>query len=328
MVFLRKGPGLLFLRTGHPEQIVSYLSEVHGGEQKSFVDAITEAAEAETIIFITPPGITKTSVSDASTIVHSQFDPAYILSLLFQSNLHHEVENSHLGPGLILLRVVGEPEDVTGELQERMDARPLGLAAAIHDGEAEDTIILLTKASLGKALAYGDILHEPLLIRKPVHLLYWDLRSRGIHFITGSPDAKLWYEVRINIYDAADHYEEHYRRLMLVLSDLDVGLVLGETWTKDHALALFSVLAYQVRLFTLEKPETIKTILMALEYDDGGNRFVDMDLYYRNRKLNKNDKGVRPEKGSTRLDLRNRLLERLSERTIGELEEIEERLKK
>ncbi len=326
MVFLRKGPGLLFLRTATAGEISSFFLDVHGGEEKSFDSAITEASESESIIFITPPGIHKTRVPDAVRIIHSEYSPAYLLSLLFQAQLHHEVESSQLGPGLILLRVVGDAEDVSGELVERLGAEPKEIEEAIDHGEAEDTILLLTRASLGRPLAFRDILDNPLLVRRPVHLLYWDLRSRGVHFITGSPDAKLWYELRINIYDAADYYEAHYRRLMLVLSDLDVGLVLGETWTKDHALALFSVLAYQVRLFTPEKPEEVKRLLMAIEFDERGERFVDMDLYYKNRKLNKNDKGVRFEKGTTRLEIRNRLWERLSERTREELEEIEDTL--
>ena len=327
MLFIRKGPGLLFLRTGHTEEVVSFLTEAYGGERKNFSRALGEAAEAESIVFITPPGITRTSISDASVIIHSSYDPSHVLALLFQSHLHHEIESVHLGPGIIVLRVVGETGEVKEELYQRLTAREMEIEEAIHRGEAEDTILLLTKASLNRPLATGDILPRPLLIPKPSHLLYWDLRSRSISFITGGTDAKAWYELRINIYDAADHYEEHYRRLMVVLADLDVGLVLGENWTKDHALALFSVLAYQVRLFTLEKPESIKRLLMALEYNERGNRFVDMDIYYRNRKINKNDKGVRTEKGETRKDLRRELFERLSERAASEMMEIEASLK-
>jgi hypothetical protein len=147
-----------------------------------------------------------------------------------------------------------------------------------------------------------------------------------VRFITHSLDRKEWYELRINIYDASAKYEEHYQRLVLVLSDLNIGMILGESWTRDHALALFSVLAYQVRLFTLSEPTAVKRILMGLEADDRGKRFVDMDLYYRNRKISRTDRGVRSPKTEGRTELRRELLARLTPDAVRGLREIEERL--
>lgn len=328
MLFIRKGPGLLFVRTEHEEEITSILTETYGGRQRSFMEALTEAREAETIIFITPPGKDRTCVSDASVIIHSEQSTSAVMAILFQNKLHTKTDTVHLGPGIILLRVVGEVEAVKEELTGELDAREMEIEEAIRSGESEDTILLLTNRSLTRALSYEDIIPSPLLISSPVHSLYWDLRSRGVYFVTGSTEASQWNELRINIYDAADYYEIHHKRLMLALADLDIGLVLGETWTKDHALALLSVLAYQVRLFTLEKPEKIKRILMALEYDENGKRFVDMDVYYRNRKIDKTSKAVRLEKGKTRLDLRNEIFSRLSEKTVEEIREKEKQLKK
>jgi hypothetical protein len=103
-------------------------------------------------------------------------------------------------------------------------------------------------------------------------------------------------------------------------------MILGESWTRDHALALFSVLAYQVRLFTLTEPAAVKRILMALEADDEGKRFVDMDLYYRNRKVSKSDKSVRDAKREGRAELRRELLGRLTPDAVRGLREIEARL--
>jgi hypothetical protein len=86
------------------------------------------------------------------------------------------------------------------------------------------------------------------------------------------------------------------------------------------------VLAYQVRLFTLTEPAAVKRILMALEADDHGKRFVDMDLYYRNRKVSKSDKGVRSAKTEGRKELRRELLGRLTPDAVRGLREIEARL--
>jgi hypothetical protein len=70
------------------------------------------------------------------------------------------------------------------------------------------------------------------------------------------------------------------------LSDLEAGIILGESWTKDHAFALFSITAYQIRLFTFLSPLTIKKILFTLEYNLAGERLVDYDLFNKNTKIN------------------------------------------
>jgi len=65
---------------------------------------------------------------------------------------------------------------------------------------------------------------------------------------------------------------------------------------------------------------------MGLEYNAKGKRFVDMDLYYRNRKINKNDKGVRNYKVDTPKHLRMELFARLSRETVDKLLALEAQL--
>ncbi|MFO8064344.1 MAG: hypothetical protein R6V29_06885, partial [Spirochaetia bacterium] len=200
---------------------------------------------------------------------------------------------------------------------------PTGMEEAIAAGEADDTVVSLSEKPINRVLDTTDLLYPQILVRRPAHELYRELRNEGAHLITQSLDRKQWYELRINIYDAAGKYEQHYERLVRVLSDLNMGMILGESWTKDHALALLSVVAYQVRLFTFAEPTEVKRVLMALEADDQGKRFVDMDLYYRNRKISKSDKGVRLAKGQGKKDLRRELLGRLTPEAVRELRDIE-----
>lgn len=326
MLFIRRGVRCIFIRTDRSEKLSADLREKLGGKECSFEEGLTEAREFNSLIFLTPPNLDKTNVEDAERILFIPKDSSIILAELFQKKLEHFVSNVQLGPGIILLRVVGDGAIVEEDLAQRFDARSMGIRDAIRQGEIEDTIILLSATSLSKVVSIDDFISQPLLINQPLHKLYWDLRAQGVQLITKSLEKKEWYEMRINIYDAAERYEVHYERLVAVLSDLDIGMVLGETWTRDHALALMSVLAYQVRLFSLEPPKSIKRILMGLEYDGKGARFVDMDLYYRNRKVNKNDKGVRDRKTESHMGLRRDLYKRLSPETLLHLQELEDSL--
>ncbi len=327
MLFIRRGPRCVFIRTSSPE-VAGHISSVYNGSMCNFEEGLTRAQEFHCLLFFTPPGLEKTRIEDAHTIVHVPHESSYILARLFQDNLCARIDNVQLGPGIILLRVVGSGEELSSELSERYQSSVLDLEEAISTGEIEDTVVLLTNSSLSKVISIDDFINTPILIKIPSHQLYWELRSKGVHLITRSLEKKQWYEMRINIYDAADYYEVHYERLMEVLSELDAGMVLAETWTKDHALALMSVLAYQVRLFSLDPPQKIKRLLMGLEYNRKGSRFVDMDLYYRNRKINKNDKGVRDYKVDTHQHLREELYARLTQETRDKLLALEANIEK
>lgn len=326
MLFIRRGPRCVFIRTPAPEVLIDHITTAFGGTRCTFEEGFTRAQEFHSLLFFTEPGLEKTRIEDAHTILHVPEESSYILSQLFQDRLQNRMSNVQLGPGLILMRVVGSGEELAAELTQRYETASMDFSEAISVGEIEDTVLLLTNASLSKVIGVDDFLNPPILIKYPSHRLYWELRSKGVHLITSSLEKKQWYEMRINIYDAADFYEVHYERLMAVLSELDAGMVLAETWTRDHALALMSVLAYQVRLFSLDPPQKMKRLLLGLEYDAKGKRFVDMDLYYRNRKIGKNDKGVRNAKVESHLMLRRELYARLSKETQDYLLQLEGQL--
>lgn len=323
MLFIRNGPRFLFVRTDARSELERHAVERFSGVHYSFSDALARAQENTTILFFTRPGITKTRVADAESVMLVPAASSVFLVSLFNNGLTDRVESAHLGPGMILLRVVGDGAPALEELERRYAGTRVDFEGAIEAGEAEDTFVGLSNRPINRAIDTGELLQPQILIHRPAHELYSELRNQGVHFITQSLDRKEWYELRINIYDASAKYEEHYERLVLALSDLNIGMILGESWTRDHALALFSVLAYQVRLFTLTEPIDVKRILMGLEADDNGKRFVDMDLYYRNRKIGKSDKGVRTPKTEGRLELRRKLLARLTPDAVRGLREIE-----
>lgn len=326
MVFIRTGPRFLFVRTDDRQRIERHVVDRLGAQRYSFEDALVRSGETTTLLFLTAPGIRKTRVADARVVLLVPAVSSLVLASLFNEGLSGAVDAVHLGPGLILLRVVGDGQPVVEELQQRYEGAASGFEEAIEAGEADDTIVSLSNRPLNRVLDTSDMIDPQILIRKPAHELHTDLRNRGVNLITRSLDRKEWYELRINIYDASGHYDEHYERLLLVLSDLDLGMILGESWTRDHALALFSVLAYQVRLFTLSEPTAVKRLLMGLEADEAGHRFVDMDLYYRNRKISRSDRGVREAKSEGRTELRREMIGRLTPEAVRTLREIESRL--
>ena len=323
MLFIRRAARNIFIRSGSIDLLAEYITANCRGKVVTFEEGWKEVDEFQTLLFLTPEGLKKTRVEDAEKIIIVPSEAPQILAQLYNPAVYKMIEAAQLGAGIIIVRVAGDGSALESELKGNYSAESMSFEQAIADGEAEDTIILLTKTSLSRILTEADFIRSPLLIKQDHRTLFSELRKQGAHLITQSLSDKKWYEMRINIYDAENHYEIHYERLQTVFSDLDVGMILGETWTKDHAMVLMSVLAYQVRLFSLEPPEKIKRILMGLEYTASDRRFADMDLYYRNKKVGKNDKNVRKDKNETPLQIREELLNRLTPGALERLKQLD-----
>ncbi|AKL94363.1 hypothetical protein CACET_c08550 [Clostridium aceticum] len=316
MLFLRMGPRLLFVRTDAVETVKKFFLEDLMGKETEFLMGMEEATEDSSLIFITDIYSTKTSVMDAKATVLVNEPASICLAAMINSHVAHLVERVDMGPSSIVMRTAGDTQGVIEEILQQYGGKALSIEEAVDEGEMGDTILFLTHKQISRRLLKADMFETPLLLPHPASRIFKKLRCEGILFITQSLQDKKWYELRINIYDAQGKYQEHYNRLNYILTQLEVGMVLEEGWTRDHALALFSVLAYQIRLFTLYKPDEMKRILLGLEYNADGNRWVDLDLYYRNKKISWVDidkkKGKR-NKIEECLKHRESILEKLSE---------------
>ncbi len=329
MIFLRMGARLLFLRTEKIDELKDFIVNNLDGEIKEFEESINDSTEDSTIVFITNTEPEKTDVDDAKYIILAPEPSSMLLASILSSHLSGLIDRAELGPAWLIMRTAGDKEKVVERLKESYDGELVHAKEGIRKGEKMDTLLALTSEPIGSRVNGEDFGTEMLLLPIPVNVAQKRLRSEGIVFITQSMEGGQWYELRINIYDSRGFYSEHYRRLMLVLNNLEVGMVLGEQWTRDHALILYSVLAYQVRIFTLLPPERVKRILVGLEYNEVGDRLVDFDLYYRNKKvswLDIEEKQKKRNKVDGGKQLRKELFERLPDIIKERLLEIEKRI--
>lgn len=326
MLLFRMGPRYLFIRSESINEITSFLESKLNGEITDFQQGMEKASEYSTLCFITEPNHIKTYVEDAKKIVLVNEVSTVILSSIINSHVCNLVHKIDMGPASIVMRIPGDENKLVDKIKEVFAAKEVDWFEGIGLGEKDDTMIGFTHKVISGPVA--DFLDTKLLIPQPVREVTERLRLEGLRFITQSLNDSQWYELRINIYDSTGRYKENYDRLMFVLSKLEVGMILGESWTKDYAIILYSVLTYQVRLFTVFTPEEIKKILMALEYTVDGKRLVDFDLYYKNKKVywsdvNSNRKKTKPEAAK---DYRQSLYEKLKLGDIKTLEEMEKSL--
>lgn len=318
------GPRYLFLRSEKIDEITDFLVKNMEGKVTDSQKGLEDASEYSTVCFITDINHEKTYVEDAKKVVLVNDGSSAILSKIINSHecdLLHKVD---MGPTSIVMRLPGNEERLVKKLKEIFEGREVDWVEGIGIGEKDDTIIAFTNKVLSGPIA--DFLHTKLLIPLPARIVRDKLGLEGLRLITQSLDDSQWYELRINIYDSYGKYMENYERLTFILSKLEIGMILGESWTKDFAVMLYSVLTYQMRLFTFFEPSEVKKILMALEYNNEGKRMVDFDLYYKNKKIywyevNKDlKKKTKPEAAK---ELRKSLYEKLMPEDIAVLEGME-----
>ncbi|WP_026476913.1 hypothetical protein [Alkaliphilus transvaalensis] len=329
MLFLRMGPRFLFIRSDEIEEVKNFLINHLEGLNIQLPGGLDVATEDSTLCFLTEPNKEKTLVEDAKEIILVNEVSSVCLSEIINSHIEKWVHRVDMGPSWMVMRVAGDEKKIMHRLVEDFQGELVNWEDGICKGEKGDTLLTLTHKPINSVLGEKDLIFPIILLPHPASQIYKKLRIEGTRFITQNLKEGQWYELRINIYDSSGKYQENYDRLIHILSKLELGMILGETWTKDHALALFSVLAYQIRLFTYCTPHEIKKILMGLEYTLEGYRLVDYDLYYRNKKISWVDiekkKGKRRKVDESKI-YREELYTKLTSKDIQFLESIEEKL--
>ncbi|MCK9444767.1 MAG: hypothetical protein M0Q14_09620 [Tissierellaceae bacterium] len=329
MLLFRMGPRYLFIRSEDIDGVADFLISNLNGQLTDFESGMANASEYSTICFITDTYPEKTYIEDAKKIVLVHDGSSVILSTILNNQACSLLSRVDYGPTSILMRIPGDEDKLVTRLQEIFHGVVVDWAEGIGVGEKDDTIISFTNRELRHTVS--ELKKPKLLIEQPARLVKDKLRLEGFRLITQSLEESQWYELRINIYDSYGRYEDHYNRLIFILSKLEVGMILGESWTKDYAVMLYSVLVYQVRLYTFLKPLEVKKILVALEYTIDGQRIIDFDLYYKNKKVYWNE--VRsPKNRKTKAEdskiYRKDLYGKLSPESVKTLENMEKAILK
>ncbi|MFP4198386.1 MAG: hypothetical protein ACLFSO_02190 [Halanaerobium sp.] len=332
MNFVRSGPRYLFLKVKDPEFFSKNLSKKTDLRKLDFQTAIKLAAEESVIVFLSDHQNQSFKVEDSDLILYLPLNSTALLAMILNNGeLSQVVKKVAAGPGQLVMRIPEAGEKVIDEIIGNYQAEEVSILEGIDRGNAESTIISFTEQPIKSRLKSLKKVRDNILVNKESTLLFEELRRDAVRYITHGLEDHQWSELKINIYDSDELYELEYKRLITILSDLEAGIILGESWTKDHAFALFSITAYQVRLFTFLSPIEIKKILFAFEYNSQGERLVDYDLFNKSKKiswseiLSDNQKHDRKELA---FKFREKIMKELSEEARKNYLKIEEEITK
>ncbi|MCX7829200.1 MAG: hypothetical protein N2315_08420 [Thermanaerothrix sp.] len=323
---VRGGPKVLVVETTASDGRIAELEEFMEARcvpwQQDPLSAVESATEEATLIIFMASGD-----KPVLKVYSTHTPPEELLCHLINSRLCEAVDNVCTAPGTAVMRLMGDlgraVERIAKDLGGEVVQRPHALACPT----GTRTIIYFTQSPLNRPLRMEELHPSAVLVERPCSEVLGRLKDNAMDYLSiamGTPD---WNQVEIKIYDAAGRYDLHYQRLMGAIEGVDAGLVLSEAWGRDQAFILMSVPVYVVSLFTPLPPSEVKELCMALEYSPSGDRWVDLDVIHRGKKVSWTSLGEdKSPRDSIGLSLREKLLNRMSPQGIKRLREAEERL--
>ncbi|MCQ1530560.1 hypothetical protein [Lutispora saccharofermentans] len=301
---------------------------------KAFKDNIytvsAKTNEDYTVIYITDDINKPSVISEESPVYMLPQDLDHILCRIVNEKNNHLIKSLKLAPRLLIFRYFGNISKIIYSILKDYEGEIRDLKETFFNLDLPSSVITFTDKPLINNLGLDDLCEKCIVIGHPTKGLYRNLKVNALRYLNEGLENKNWYEVEIRIYDIYNAYHLHYRRLMHVLENLELGLVLGESWSKDYAVLLMSVGVYSIRFFTLYEPKHIKKILLGLEISSDNTRICDYDVYHGRKKISwidfaQNRKEVRTDVAKR---CREELFKMLSPSSIEYMKNIEKEIMK
>lgn len=297
---------------------------------EDFIRLIGLLDDHMTIIMLTSKMKEKLSVvnGDMDYIVVIHDDLETLLVNLLQKQNSYDIDDVRLTPNLLIMRTTGDVNAYISAVKKDLECQEVSTSDVLEN-HSSGTVVYFSDQSITAPVLCDDIHEVGLFVNEHTSLVIKQLNRNRVRYVNASVGNKEWTALTIKIYDSYEEYELHYKRLVMVLNELDSGLILGESWGKDAALAFHSVDVYQIKLFTYLEPNDIKSILLGLEYNQKGHRIVDYDLFKKRRKVDWTKARINDIKDRDQLGqhYRTMLSQKISEKIMFDLLSIEQHIK-
>ena len=287
---VRNGPKMLLVETADIIGLKKYIIEQYGEVTATGLDSAFEKAnEDHTILLLVEHMKDVANVKDilATFIIAEESD--VILCKLINDKETNHMNKIRTAPRIIMVRAIGDMEKVIQEIHKDHGGSFGTFMDLWNAGRERGTLIAITDKPLHRNLEIKDLYEKILYSQNRSYSLFKSLRLHSLKYLNKGLGNKDWYEIEIRIYDRYSAYDLHYERLANILDFMDLGIILGESWTKDYPRFMMAVGVYRLRFFTFHDPKYIKKILVGLEHLDDGSRIVDYDVYFQRKKMDWTD---------------------------------------
>lgn len=284
-----------------------------------------KSGEDYTVIYLTDDINKPSIIKDSSYVYMIAADLDSILCSIMNEKKYNLIKSIKMAPRFIIFRTFGDIDKIIFSILKDCKGTINDLKETVFNLDLNCSVMAFSEKPLNRNLGIDDLYEKCLQIDYNAKELYRSLKMNALRYLNEGLENKNWYEIEIRIYDIYNAYHFHYRRLMHVIENLELGLVLGESWSKDYPFVLMPVGVYSLKFFTFYEPSYIKSILLGLEHTENNIRLCDFDVYYNRKKLSWRDfaKKKSATKEGIRKEYRKNLFKMLSPESIKFITDIE-----
>lgn len=323
---IRSGPKILMIKPSRLDDLKNLLHH----DFKAFsctLDASFEYAnEASTILYLVneiAPQISKQNILEIFIINEAS---EMVLCKLYKKAFLNLIEDMRPAPHFLILRVLGDHDAVIAMMQSDIGGEIMSFKEAIEVGNEATTIVALTEKPLNDNLGIPDLFDRFLKVDGNYFEYKRELRMHALKYLNRGIGNRDWHEIEIRIFDTFGAYKLHYDRFVEIFESLELGVIFGESWSQDSPRFMLTVEVYRIRFFTFKDPIEIKRILLGMEYTESGQRVVDYDVYYKNKKIywtSTLEKKTTTSRDAAALSIRKKIIEKLPAYCVEEILRLE-----
>lgn len=327
--FFRKGPDFLVWAAEDTTALREGLLQLVDGDILTLEEAFDASDEGYTIVMMTRQMSQKITSSDMEQVAGFRCSSEDLLCLYISAQDYHIKSKVRRAPSIVIMRVFGDARKVMDKIGEDYEAMTGSFEEQLEQANDYGIILAFTKESLKNSITVKSLHPEVMYINMRYEDFMADMRMQVLRYINEGIDKRDWYELEIRIYDRYEAYTLQYERLINIIEELEIGLVLGEAWSKDYPRLFMSVGVYRLKLFTFFDPVDVKKVLLGFEYAFSGQRIVDIDVYKGKTKLNWTDtieKGVPRDRMQMAAAFRKKYDKQLRPESRKEISELEKQI--
>lgn len=286
---VRSGPKIYVVETQSVEEMKAVLIADFDAVEYDMDTAFEKASEYYTLLFLTDLANETLDDEEVKSILLIKKEADAVICRFFSWAHQSLIKSLRPAPKILILRVIGEIETVLKDIQADMGGEIGNFKDMLDAGNAHSTLVALTERPLNRNMSLNDLFSATLRLQGKHPDFVKALRMHALKYLNTGLGNRDWNEIEIRIFDRYSAYELHYDRLIELFESMELGLVLGESWSKDYPRLFMSVEVYRVRFFTFYEPKYIKQLLLGMEYTEDGTRIVDFDVYFNHKKMDWTD---------------------------------------
>lgn len=276
---ITRGPNMIAVHTAQQKEFLEYLQAHFTCEAMTHLSVGIDVTQIHCVLCIANP--------EGQMIYVSVKEPvSEVLCHLMRSEAAAMIQTIRPLPQVVILNSLGEQKPVLEKIQRELSGEVADLEALLHREDRDGVaLVFLMQDGPGKRKFYEKV----LFIQQDYASLLRYLSIHAPRYLAKAFAPDVWHMVDLRIFDRYEAYDLQYKRLTKAIKDLKLGYIVTETWDREVSTFAEPIGTYRIRLLTFLKPLDLKKLLIALEYSQSGNRIVDLDLIWHNKKISWKD---------------------------------------